>query len=97
MTKTYPGIILRVLEGSIAEELELVPGDKILRVNDMPLRDIIDFSFAMADEEIELLVEHANGAQELIAFDKDYDEDFGVEFEHRYDCAGYAPQPFHQG
>ena len=82
MTKTYPGIILRVLEGSIAEELELVPGDKILSVNDMPLRDIIDFSFAMADEEIELLVEHANGEQELIAFDKDYDEDFGVEFEH---------------
>lgn len=81
MARTYPGIILRVLEGSIAEELELVPGDKILSVNDMPLRDIIDFSFAMADEEIELLVEHANGEQELIAFDKDYDEEFGVEFE----------------
>ena len=81
MARTYPGIILRVLEGSIAEELELVPGDKILSVNDMPLRDIIDFSFAMADEEIELLVEHADGEQELIAFDKDYDEDFGVEFE----------------
>lgn len=81
MARTYPGIILRVLEGSIAEELELVPGDKILSVNDMPLRDIIDFSFAMADEEIELLVEHANGEQELITFDKDYDEDFGVEFE----------------
>ncbi|WP_315436336.1 DUF512 domain-containing protein [uncultured Selenomonas sp.] len=82
MARMYPGIILRVLEGSIAEELGLVPGDKILAVNDMPLRDIIDFSFAMADEEIELLVEHANGEQELIAFDKDYDEDFGVEFEH---------------
>jgi len=81
MAKTYPGIVLRVLQDSIAEELELVPGDKILAVNDMPLRDIIDFSFAMADEEIELLVEHADGEQELIAFDKDYDEDFGVEFE----------------
>ena len=81
MKRTYPGVILRVLEGSIAEELELVPGDKILSVNDMPLRDIIDFSFAMADEEIELLVEHADGEQELIEFDKDYDEDFGVEFE----------------
>jgi PDZ domain protein len=82
MGKTYPGVILRVLEGSVAEELELVPGDKILSVNDMPLRDIIDFSFAMADEEIELLVEHADGEREIIAFDKDYDEDFGVEFEH---------------
>ena len=81
MKRTYPGVILRVLEGSIAEELELVPGDKILAVNDMPLRDIIDFSFAMADEEIEILVEHADGEQELIEFDKDYDEDFGVEFE----------------
>ena len=82
MAKTYPGIILRVLQGSIAEELELVPGDKILSVNNMPLRDIIDFSFAMADEEIEILVEHADGEQELIEFDKDYDEDFGGEFEH---------------
>ena len=82
MARTYPGVILRVLEGSIAEELELVPGDKIIAVNDMPLRDIIDFSFAMADEEIALLVEHPNGEQELIEFDKDYDEDFGVEFEH---------------
>ena len=81
MAKTYPGVVLRVLEGSIAEELELVPGDKILSVNGMPLRDIIDFSFAMADEEIELLVEHADGEQEIISFDKDYDEDFGVEFE----------------
>ena len=81
MARIYPGVILRVLEGSIAEELELVPGDKILKVNDMPLRDIIDFSFAMADEEIEILIEHADGTQELIGFDKDYDEDFGVEFE----------------
>ena len=81
MKRTYPGVIMRVIEGSIAEELELVPGDKILAVNDMPLRDIIDFSFAMADEEIELLVEHADGEQELIEFDKDYDEDFGVKFE----------------
>ena len=82
MEKTYPGIILRVLPGSIAEELELVAGDKILTINGAPLRDIIDFSFAMAEEEIELLVEHVDGTQERIDFDKDYDEDFGVEFEH---------------
>ena len=29
MAKLYPGVILRVIENSIAEELELVPGDKI--------------------------------------------------------------------
>ena len=81
MAKIYPGVILRVLKGSIAEELELVPGDKILKVNGAAMRDIIDFSFAMADEEIELLVEHPDGTQEIVAFDKDYDEELGVEFE----------------
>lgn len=81
MAKIYPGVILRVLKGSIAEELDLVPGDKILKVNGTAMRDIIDFSFAMADEEIELLVEHADGTQEIVAFDKDYDEELGVEFE----------------
>lgn len=56
-------------------------GDAILAVNDHNPIDIIDLSFALADEEIELLIEHADGRQELIAFDKDVDEELGVEFE----------------
>lgn len=75
------GKILTVPEGSLAEELELVPGDKILEINGMKLRDIIDVSFAFACEEVEMLVEHENGQQELFEFDKDYDEELGVEFE----------------
>ena len=66
---------------SIAAELELRAGDAILAVNDQNPRDIIDLSFALADEEIELLIEHADGRRELIAFDKDIDEELGVEFE----------------
>ena len=76
----HAGIILRVPEGSLADELGLVPGDKILAINGMELRDIIDVSFAFADEEIDLLVEHADGEQEMISFDKDYDEELGAEF-----------------
>jgi putative radical SAM enzyme (TIGR03279 family) len=75
------GKILSVEPGSLAEELELVPGDKIIEVNGMKLRDIIDLSFAFADEEIDMLVEHENGDQEMLEFDKDYDEELGVEFE----------------
>ena len=75
------GRIISVEAGSLAEELELIPGDKILEVNGTKLRDIIDLSFAFADEEIELLIEHENGEQELLEFDKDYDEELGVEFE----------------
>lgn len=75
------GRILKIYPGSLAEELELVPGDKLLEINGTRLRDIIDVSFAFADEEIEMLVEHEDGQQEVYEFDKDYDEELGVEFE----------------
>ena len=75
------GRILKIYPGSLAEELELVPGDKLLEINGIKLRDIIDVSFAFADEEIEMLVEHEDGQQEVYEFDKDYDEELGVEFE----------------
>nr|WP_232199143.1 DUF512 domain-containing protein [Thermosinus carboxydivorans] len=75
------GIIARVLPNSIASELELVPGDRLLAVNGKPVQDIIDLSFALAEETVELLVEKANGEQELIEIEKDYNEDLGIEFE----------------
>lgn len=78
---SYYGVVAKIKEGSIAEEIGLQPGDKILAVNDMPVTDIIDFSFASADEEIELLIETADGEQELIGFDKEYGEDMGILFE----------------
>ncbi|MBR1761587.1 MAG: DUF512 domain-containing protein [Schwartzia sp.] len=74
------GTVLRVASGSLGEELGLLPGDKIVSVNGEPLRDIIDFSFAMAEEEIDLLVERTDGERELLSFDKEFDEELGVEF-----------------
>lgn len=75
------GIISAIHQGSLAEELELVPGDKIISINEQELTDIIDLSFALVDEEIEMLIEHENGEQEIIAFEKDMDEELGAEFE----------------
>ena len=74
------GLITKIEAGSLAEELELVAGDKILQVNGKTPTDIIDLSFQLAEEEIELLVEHADGEQEIIAFEKDIDEELGAEF-----------------
>ncbi len=74
-------MISRIEVGSLAEELELAAGDKILKVNGQTPLDIIDLSFLMAEEEIELLIEHADGEQEIIAFEKDIDEELGAEFE----------------
>ena len=75
------GIISRIEKNSLAEELELVAGDKILQVNGRAPLDIIDLSFQLAEEEIELLIEHTDGAREIIAFEKDVDEELGAEFE----------------
>lgn len=78
---THSGKIAHVPEGTLAKELGLAAGDRILEVNGQKLSDIIDLSFAMAEEEIELLVEKADGERETIAFDKDYDEELGAQFE----------------
>ena len=75
------GIISAVHSGSLAQELDLVVGDKILEVNGQKLTDIIDLSFALAEEEIEMLIEHSDGTQEIIGFEKDIDEELGAEFE----------------
>ena len=48
---SYYGVVAKVKPNSVADDIGLQPGDKILAVNDMPLTDIIDFSFATADEE----------------------------------------------
>ena len=75
------GLITKIEAGSLAEELSLATGDKILQVNGHAPLDIIDLSFLLADEEIELLIEHADGQREIIAFDKDIDEELGAQFE----------------
>lgn len=79
------GKITKIYNDSLAEELGLVIGDKIIAINNFNLRDIIDFSFQFADENIDLLIEHEDGEREIISFEKDYDEELGVEFESAVD------------
>ncbi|WP_425061098.1 hypothetical protein SCACP_18700 [Sporomusa carbonis] len=78
---TYKGIISNVKPDSIGAEIGLVPGDRLLEVNGQAVQDIIDLSFALAEEEVDLLIEHTSGEQELLTVEKDYDEDLGLEFE----------------
>jgi putative radical SAM enzyme (TIGR03279 family) len=71
----------RVEPGSIAEELEIGPGDEIIAINDTELQDILDWQLAESSEEIVLTVNHKNG--ELVAYEieKDYDETLGIIFD----------------
>jgi putative radical SAM enzyme (TIGR03279 family) len=75
------GIIARIIPDTIADEVGLEPGDRLISVDGESIRDIIDLSFALSDESVELLIEKKNGEQEVLEIEKEYDEDLGIEFE----------------
>ncbi|MBR5535961.1 MAG: DUF512 domain-containing protein [Clostridia bacterium] len=70
-----------VMEGSIAEEIGLEPGDVILKINNTEVRDILDYRFLMSDEEILLTVLTKQGEEVDVEIEKEVYEDLGVEFE----------------
>lgn len=73
------GVVLGIVPNSIAAELGLMAGDAILAINGHVLRDVIDYRFAMADEQIELLVRR-NDEETIYEIEKDTDDDLGIEF-----------------
>ena len=80
--KKHEHIIAKVLPGSIAEELEITPGDKLLAIDNTEIEDIFDYQFLIQDEYLEVLIEKPDGEQWLLEIDKDFDEDLGIEFEN---------------
>lgn len=82
MKKEKKHIISSVLPGSIAEELELAPGDALLSVNGQPVEDVFDYRYLMNEEYVELLIEKADGEVWELEVEKEYEEDLGVEFEN---------------
>ncbi|MEB3210732.1 MAG: PDZ domain-containing protein, partial [Leptolyngbyaceae bacterium] len=76
-----PALVTRVIPGSIAEELGFEPGDRLVSINGQHPRDLIDYRFLCADEELVLDVLDANGELHSVEFEKDYDDDLGLEFE----------------
>lgn len=69
-----------IIKGSIADEIGIKKNDKILKINGLEPKDIIEYSYLINDEEINLLVEHKNGEIEEIEIEKDFDEDLGIVF-----------------
>lgn len=72
--------ISKIYENSIAEELGIEVGDKLISINDTPVKDIIDYKFLIADDYLEVEIEKADGEVWVYEIDKDYEEDLGLEF-----------------
>src|SRR5215203_4719002 len=79
-----PGVLItEVTAESLAEELELAPNDRIVRVNGRTVRDYLDFRFQTAGEtELTFQVKKPDGQTVEIEFDREESEDFGLSFEH---------------
>ena len=76
-----PARISRVLPGSIAADLGFEPGDALVSVNGQYPRDLIDYRFLCAEEELQLEVLDLQGQKHQVMLEKEIDEDLGLEFE----------------
>lgn len=74
--------IVVVETGSIAEELELEPGDVLLSVNGHSVRDLVDAEVLLAGEELVLEVRKQGGEIWELELDKDAGAPMGLHFPH---------------
>ncbi|MGN0158065.1 MAG: DUF512 domain-containing protein [Brotaphodocola sp.] len=74
-------LIKSVDSGSIAEQLEIEPGDRLLRINGNEVEDIFDYEYYLNSESLLMLLEKADGELWELEIEHDY-EDLGITFEN---------------
>jgi putative radical SAM enzyme (TIGR03279 family) len=79
VSKSGYGVIAAVAEGNIAKREGMRPGDQMVSINGHVLRDVIDYRFYGAEEELEIIVER-DDQRMVFQVARDYDEDLGIEF-----------------
>ena len=73
--------IIEVRPSSIAEELGIKKGDKLITINGAGIKDILEYKYLTTDEFLEVEIEHGNGEIWIYEVLKEYDEDIGIVFE----------------
>src|SRR5438105_882904 len=71
--------VSKVRAGSIAEELEIVPGTELLSVNGRELRDFLDWEFLAADDDLVVEARLPSGEEILYEIERPEGEAIGVE------------------
>ncbi len=70
----------RVLPDSIAGELGIEAGDVLASINGQQPRDLVDYRFLCADDELEIEIIKKDGEVWVCDIQKEYDEDLGLGF-----------------
>lgn len=71
--------ILSIDPNSTGIEAGLQTGDVVLRINNHPVRDILDYKFLIADEEVEMEIRR-NGDALIFEIEKDANDSLGLNF-----------------
>lgn len=74
-------LVVSVAEGSPAEDAGFEAGDRVIAINGRPLRDIIDWRWHAADDEVVLDVLANDGQRCEVELERFPDEDWGLAFE----------------
>jgi putative radical SAM enzyme (TIGR03279 family) len=75
-----PAVVASVEPDSIGEELGFQPGDRLLAINGVRPRDLIDLRLLCGEEELLLEVEDPSGEIHRVELEKDADDGLGLEF-----------------
>lgn len=73
--------IKEIVKGSIAEEMEIEPGDVLVSINDKQIKDVFDYRFLCAEETVLVVIRKPDGEEWELEIEKDEDEDLGLIFE----------------
>ena len=73
--------IKEIVPGSIAQELELEPGDVLLAINGQEVEDVFDYHYDTNEEYLTVLVRKADGEEWELEIEKEYEEDLGIVFD----------------
>ena len=75
-------IVSAVTPGSIAEEMDIEPGDVLVSVNGQEPEDVFDYRYLMNEEEVLVVIRKPDGEEWELEIEKEYEDDLGMEFEN---------------
>ncbi len=74
-------LIKDVKAGSIAEELNIEPGDVLLEIDGEIPEDVFDYHYMVNNDYLVMVIRKPDGEEWELEIEKDFDEDIGIEFE----------------
>ncbi|MBW3041160.1 TIGR03279 family radical SAM protein [Prochlorococcus marinus] len=78
--KIKPAIVESIEAGSIGDELGFEVGDQLISINGVKPRDLIDYKFLIAEDNLQLKILDEKGKTHEIEIEKDQDDELGLAF-----------------